>query len=131
MHINYKYALQCKCLIIACCSIKRNIRVSWHFCEKSHQTLLYYGNLKNISRKQTAKDSMMFPYPLSNTCCTWNNLTSKVIGSRELFTEELEHYIFAKNIDTHASNIRHFLCSHIIKAKYSGINLHQLGINKM
>lgn len=66
-----------------------------------------------------------FAYPLSNACCTWNNLTSKVIGSRKLFMEELKHYIFAKNIDTHASNIRHFLCPHVIKAKYGGINLHQ------
>lgn len=72
---------------------------------------------------------MIFPYPLSNARCPWNNLTSKVIGSRKLFTKELKHYIFAKNIDTHASNVRHFLCPHIIKAKYGGINLHSADSN--
>jgi hypothetical protein len=70
-------------------------------------------------------------YPHSYVCCIWNDLTSKVIGSRKLVTEKLKHYIFAKNIDAHASNIRHFLCPCIIKAKYGGVNLHQPGSNIM
>jgi hypothetical protein len=45
--------------------------------------------------------------------------------------EKLKHYIFAKNIDAHASDIRHFFCPCIIKAKYGGVNLHQPGSNIM